>query len=257
MRSPEISLAIIAAFLISSPSTLSTLPLLQTKFLPAVLISCKSVSPTTRAASVRLFDVLFTELATEADLLPIAEQVSAPLKAGKTVSPDHRTTLFTMLGSLLPTAKVSAEVINITLTLLPKETNDITIAAMMRVITRHLRTYLTANIILEAGQILALVKGMQEPKPSVRRPVCLAIGAVIWSLDGDASIVNDAIKSFAVGILPALESGLKTVTTNPLNAPAGPLEGFIAVALLKGRMARWDIAAIGSSSSISFTMNFD
>ena len=247
MRTPEVSLAVIASFLTSSPSEILISPSLHAKLLPAILAACKSVTASTRAASLSLFDVLYTKNSTQQDLLPVAEQVFAPLKAGKTSSPDHRTTLFTMLGSLAPSAKLSTEVVNLTLSLLPKESNDVTITAMMRVITTHLPTSLNAGSKLDAAAVTALIRGMQEPKPGIRRAVCLAVGSVVWSLDGAAESIGEAAKAFGVSILPGLESGLKTVITNPLNAPAGPLEGFVAIASLKGRLGRWGVVAISTS----------
>ena len=250
MRSPEVSLAVIASFITSSPSAILDSPALHAKLLPAILVSCKSVTASTRAASLSLFDVLYTKNPTEQDLLPVAEQVFAPLKAGKTSSPDHRSTLFTMLGSLAPSAKLSSELVNLTLSLLPKESNDVTISAMMRVVTTHLPTSLTAGSKLDTAAVTALIRGMQEPKPTIRRAVCLAVGSVVWSLEGEVESIGEAVKAFGVSILPGFESGLKTVITNPLNAPAGPLEGFVAIASLKGRLGRWGVAAI--SAPISF-----
>ena len=250
MRSPEVSLAVIASFLTSSPAEILNSPSLHAKLLPAILVSCKSVTASTRVASLSLFDVLYTKNSTQ-DLLPVAEQVSAPLKAGKTLSPDHRTTLFTMLGSLAPSANLSTEVVNLTLSLLPKESNDITITAMMRVITAHLPTSLNAGSKLDTAAVTALIRGMQEPKPTIRRAVCLAVGSVVWSLDGEVESIGEAAKAFGVSILPGLESGLKTVITNPLNAPAGPLEGFVAVASLKGRLGRWGVVAISTPARCS------
>jgi hypothetical protein len=45
--------------------------------------------------------------------------------------------------------------------------------------------------------------------------------------------------SFAEGMLPGLEGALKTITANTLNSPAGPLEGYVAVAVLKGRLQNY------------------
>lgn len=244
IRSPEVSLAVIAAFVTAVPSITSAV---QSKLLPAILVSSKSTSAATRGSSLRLFDVLFTQAAAASlDLAAVAEQVYAPLKAGKTSSPDHRTTLFTMLGSLAPTAKLSTDLVHLTLSLLPKESNDVAVAAMMRVVAVHLPTSLVSGATLETAQVTALIKGMQEPKPTIRRSVCSTVGAVLWSLDGESDTITDAVKSFGESVLPGLESGLKTVTTNPLNAPAGPLEGLIAVAVLKGRLGRWGVKQISA-----------
>lgn len=246
IRSPEVSLAVIASFLTCIKPQLSNAPILQTKLLPAILSSAKSINAITRLAALNLFDILFTlRIAADFDSLPIAEQVFTPLKMGKTSSPDHRTSLFIMLGNLLPQTKLSTELVTLTLTLLSKESNELTIKAMMKVLENHLPTSLIAGEVLGAVQVTALIKGMQEVKPTIRRAVCFTVGAILWKLTEEGEKITEAMKVLGVGILPGLESGLKIVTTNPLNAPAGPLEGFVAVAILKGRIGRWGVPAIG------------
>jgi hypothetical protein len=39
-------------------------------------------------------------------------------------------------------------------------------------------------------------------------------------------------------VLPSFETSIKTVAANPLNATAGPLEGYIAIAVLLGPISR-------------------
>ena len=102
LRSPEVALSVIASFFTSLPTTSLPSPAVRAKLLPAVASPAKSVNPTTRTASIHLFKVLFVSStsSTEGDVLAAAKEVYAPLKAGKTSSPDHRTTLFTMLAAL-------------------------------------------------------------------------------------------------------------------------------------------------------------
>lgn len=182
-----------------------------------------------------------------ADVTPAAELVYGPLKGGKTSSPDHRTTLFGILARLPASAALSPVLVGLTLSLLPKESNDVAIGAMMRVLATHLPAALDAGATLPAPQLAALVKGMQEPKPTIRRAVHLTVGSVMWSLPStDAS---EAAHAFAVGVLPGLESALKTVASNPLTSPAGSLEGYVAVAVIKGRLGRWGVKKISASQS--------
>lgn len=247
LRSPEVALSVIASFFTSLPTTSLPSPAVRAKLLPAVASPAKSVNPTTRTASIHLFKVLFVSStsSTEGDVLAAAKEVYAPLKAGKTSSPDHRTTLFTMLAALPASPTLSADLITLTLSLLPKESNDLAIASMMRVVALHLPTSLATGSALTAPQLAALIKGMQEPKPTIRRSLVLTVGTVLWSFDSEGDKVGEAAKAFAVGMLPALETALKTVTANPLNSPAGPLEGYVAVAALKGRMGKWGVKTIG------------
>jgi hypothetical protein len=245
LRSPEISLAVIASFFSTLSLEISTSEAIRTKLLPSIITSAKSVALSTRSAANQLFDILFTSSSEDPDaLLPFATQLLSPLKMGKTSSPDHRTTLFIMLGSLPSFTHLSTELVSLTLSLLPKESNEATLSAMMRVLCRHLPTVLLANSSLSAAEISALVKGMQEVKPATRRLVCAAVGDVLWTLDGPGESIGEAARSFSIGVLPGLEFGLKTVLSNPLNSPAGPMEGYIAVAVLKGRLGRWGVNVI-------------
>lgn len=252
LRSPEISLAVIAAFFSFLPAEISTSTEIRQKFLPTVVTSSKSITLPTRSATIQLFDILFTQSSNnEESLQPYAAQIYAPLKLGKTSSPDHRTTLFTMIGSLPASKEISTELVSVTLSLLAKEGNDVTFSAMMRVLRHHLPTSLAANASLTTVELAALIKGMQELKPTIRRAVCSTVGDVLWALPSDGTLVGEAANTFSVGILPGLEFSLKTMLSNPLNSPAGPLEGYIAVAVLKGRMARWGVKAIGTWGNLS------
>ncbi len=56
-------------------------------------------------------------------------------------------------------------------------------------------------------------------------------GNIIW---GCRDSRQSTVEAFVDGLLPSLESNLKTVASNPLGNSAGPLEGFIAIACLLG-----------------------
>lgn len=244
VKSPEVALVTVASFFSSIDRASTTSFATISKLLPGLLAQAKSVTPTTRLASIHLFSILIAD-ADPADLSTSAELVYAPLKGGKTSSPDHRTTLYSMLALLPASAALSPSLVTLTLTLLPKETNDVAVASMMRVLSVHLPVALEAGTSIPALQLAALVKGMQDPKPAIRRAVHATIGNVLWSLPKTEA--GEAAQAFGAGILPGLESALKTVTSNPLNSPSGALEGYVAVAVLKGRLGLWGVKKIGSS----------
>ncbi|KAM0793613.1 hypothetical protein ACM66B_001046 [Microbotryomycetes sp. NB124-2] len=244
-RSSEVGLSLFASFLdtIDVGATLTSDN--RTKLLTSILNASKSVTASTRSASINLFQVLYAS-ATEADAIPAIEQIAALFKSGKTASPDHRTTLYTMLASLSTSAAVSKQIVELSLGQLPKETNEHTFAAIMRLLTTHAPEMLRNGNAIGTAQAAALVKSMQDTKPAIRRNAHNAVGAIFWSLDGDDVQVNEAIKSFVVAMLPGFESALKTVTANPLNSPAGPLEGYAAVAVLKSRLSKWNVSQVDS-----------
>ncbi|KAK4055085.1 translational activator of GCN4 [Microbotryomycetes sp. JL201] len=250
-RSPEVGMSLFASFLDSINVDTALTTESRIKLLNSILNSSKSVTAATRAASVNLFQIVYAN-ASETDTVSAIEQVATLFKSGKTASPDHRTALHTMLASLTASATVSKQIVETSLGLLAKESNEHTFAAIMRLLTTHMPEILRNGSPIAAPHAAALVKAMQDTKPAIRRNAHSAIGAIFWSLD--IVEANDMIKSFAVAMLPGFESALKTVTANPLNSPAGPLEGFAAVAVLKGRLSRWNIQQVDALLASNPTM---
>ncbi|GAA6024607.1 hypothetical protein JCM11491_006044 [Sporobolomyces phaffii] len=237
-RVSEPGLAVLAAFVSSLDPSITAEPALRAKLAPSIVSQTKSASASTRASAVQLFAALFSA-GEESDLLPVAEQILTPLKTGKTTSPDHRTTLYTLLSILPASPKLSLEASSVALTGLPKESNEQTVAATSSALSKYVPAVLLANTPIPAPQVAALVKGMADTKPPLRRIHQQTVGNIFWALPAtstDAQPVTDAMVAFAEGVLPGLEGALKTITANTLNSPAGPLEGYVAVAVLKGRV---------------------
>ncbi|GAA5925263.1 hypothetical protein JCM3775_006409 [Rhodotorula graminis] len=260
-RVAEPGLVNLDAFLAALPTSISSDPALRTRLAPAVLAPTKSVSAPTRAAATRVFATLFSSPSLsssggESDLLPVAEQVYAPLRTGKTTSPDHRTTLYTLLGALPASATVSPEVVATALGALAKESNEATFAALMRALEVHLPRALEADVAVPQAHVAALVKSLGDTKPALRRRAQAALGSVFWALEhGEAAAqVTGAERAFAEDLAPAWEAALKTVATNLLNSPSGPLEGYVAVAVLKSRAPKWDSKKINDLIAANPTM---
>ena len=265
-RVAEPGLVNLEAFLAALPPAVAHAPALRTRLAPAVLAPTKSVSAPTRAAATRVFATLFSSGAQgdddEATLAAVAEQVYAPLRTGKTTSPDHRTALYTLLAALPPSAALSPEVVATALGALAKESNEATFAALMRALERHLPRALEADVRVPQAHVAALVKSLGETKPALRRRAQAALGSVFWALEhgeapsgssgsAQAAQVTGAERAFGEELAPAWEAALKTVATNLLNSPSGPLEGYVAVAVLKSRALKWDSKKISASASRS------
>lgn len=162
------------------------------------------------------------------------EVLSLP-KAGKTTGPDHRFALYTMLRSLPPSPTVSLEVVSSVPTLLAKETNDPAMDALCYALSSHLSFQLRHNEALPTSVTNVITKELATPKPQIRRAFYSAVGGAIWSLD---SLETGASAALIKEILPVLETSLKNVSANPVGAAAGPLEGYVAIALLLGPLKR-------------------
>ncbi|KAI0077211.1 ARM repeat-containing protein [Panus rudis PR-1116 ss-1] len=233
LRSPEISLSVIADFFsaYSHPVQGDTFR----RLLTPTLNSARSTNAVTRSTACQLFKAIIAKTQDPADLdLALTELLTLP-KAGKTAGPDHRVTLYTMISSLVPSRAISPKVIQALPALLTKETHDAAVSILSTGLSPHLALCLREDITLPADAVSVIVKELNSAKPVIRRAFVTSVGNALWDL-GELS--TSTSHKFAQDILPALESSLKTVSANPVSAPAGPLEGYVAVALLLGPYAR-------------------
>lgn len=88
---------------------------------------------------------------------------------------------------------------------------------------------------------------MGDTKPPIRRAAHATVGSVFWALKDDEA--TEAEKKLAEGLVPGFEGAMKTMTASALNSPSGPLEGYVAVAVVKSRAKKWDVKKIGASPS--------
>lgn len=205
------------------------------RILTPALNSAKSSNALVRQNSVQLFKAIIGRTTRPEDQKLSLDELTALPKASKTTGPDHRTILYTMLGDLIPSPAVSANMLQTALPLLAKETHDQAVLALASSLAPHLVFCLRENIVLPS-EILALVaKEMNNSKPVLRRAFCSLTGDAIWAL-GD--LPTQTSLDFAKAVLPALENNLKTVVASPAASPAGPLEGYVAAAVLLGPFHR-------------------
>jgi hypothetical protein len=155
-------------------------------------------------------------------------------KAGKTSGPDHRIALYSMLSFVKPSS-ISPLITLVILLLVAKETHDIATSMLATILPPHLSFLLRSDDQIPSEMMTTIAKEMSNSKPVVRRAFCSLVGDTFWAL-GD--LPSEASESFANTVFPAFETSMKTVSANPLNAPAGPLEGYIGVAVLLGPVSR-------------------
>lgn len=205
------------------------------RLLAATLNSARSTNAVVRTNATQLFRVISSK-SQEPDLLQFAvnELLSLP-KSGKTAGPDHRVALYTMLGHLSPSVSVSPLIVQSSPPLLAKETHETAISSLADGLIAHLTLCLRENIPLPSDVLKLITKEMGNSKPSLRRAFYSLSGNALWAL---SDIDNDSCLTFIQAILPALEASLNNVATNPLSSTAGPLEGYIAVALFLGPISR-------------------
>ncbi|KIK38679.1 hypothetical protein CY34DRAFT_809070, partial [Suillus luteus UH-Slu-Lm8-n1] len=229
LRSPEYSLSVIADFLLAYSHNLDSATF--KKLLTASLNSAKSNNPVVRANATGLFKVLISKNIDSTSVGAALTDVLTLPKTGKTTGPEHRLTLYAMLATMPPSAEVSAIVMQNVPQLLVKETNDAAVGVLASIMTLHLTFILKANMEVPADATTVITKEMTNTKPVIRRAFVSITGSALWNVD---TVDTDAVLAFSAGITSALETNLKIVIANPLTAAVGPLEGYVALALLMG-----------------------
>jgi hypothetical protein len=205
------------------------------RLLTPILNSAKSSNVLARTGSVELFKVLVEKYPIDSNLELVVSELLALPKAGKTAGPDHRISLYTMLSTLPPSFSVSSSISSAVPPLLAKETHDGTISVLSATLPPHISFLLQADRPIPVDITCLLAKEMNNSKLVIRRAFCLIVGNIFWTL---RDLPSEASVVFAHAILPSFETNLKNVVGNPLNAAGGPLEGYIAMAVLLGPISR-------------------
>lgn len=165
-----------------------------------------------------------------------ASEVLALPKASKTTSPDHRSTLYTIMHHIAPGSTVSSLLVSSFPSLLAKETNDAAISALRVPFATHLAFVLSEDIALPADATAIITKELTSSKLVTRRAFFDVVGNCFWTLSQNirepSKAWPKAASNFATALLPPFESNLKATAGSPLNAGLGPIEGYIAVSTL-------------------------
>lgn len=206
------------------------------RLLTPVLNSAKSNNPTVRTNSVSLFGTIAQKTHKASDIDLVVREVLALPKSGKTAGPDHRVALYTMLGSVKPSSTVSAAILDAGLPLLAKETHDAAVSALGASLTPHLSYCLTEDTPVPPDATAVLVKELNSAKPVIRRATCNLVANAFAALRL-IERPTAAAEALARTLVPSFETNLRTVASSPLAAPAGPLEGYTAIATLLGRIS--------------------
>ncbi|CBQ69258.1 related to translation activator GCN1 [Sporisorium reilianum SRZ2] len=237
LRSPEVALPIATSLF--TVVNLDVAPHAKPLLTPVISAS-RSSNAATRAKAADFFSALSTRIRDDdAAKTTVVDELLAILKGAKAATPEARTSIYLMLSSVAPgQASKSSAVVEMVASLLAKEAQEASMHAAVSCIAHHLQWLLThADTVPAASVSTALAKEMQNAKVPIRKAVCLAIGHLFWSMAADANTATAATRAFAESLLPAFEANLKNASTNPLTAPGGPLEGYIAAAVLEGRLA--------------------
>lgn len=155
-------------------------------------------------------------------------------QAGKAIGPDRKI-MYSMFSVLSTSAQVSSVIVKSVPGLLAKETNEAAIPTLASSLIPHLVFHLRENLPVPDEVLKLLVAEMQNSKPVIRRAYVSLVGETFWAL---GNLTTTSAAKVARTVFTAFESSLKSVATNPLNASAGPVEGYVAAAVLLGPFSR-------------------
>lgn len=155
-------------------------------------------------------------------------------QAGKATGPDRKI-LYSMFSALSTSAQVSSVMVKSVSALLAKETNEAALPVLASSLAPHLIYHLRENLPVPDEVLKLLVTEMQNSKPMIRRAFVTLVGETFWAL---GSLTTTSAALVARTVFTSFESSLKSVAMNPLNASAGPVEGYVAAAVLLGPFFR-------------------
>ncbi|GBE83943.1 eIF-2-alpha kinase activator GCN1 [Sparassis crispa] len=232
LRSPEISIGVISEFVAAYSHAIEGDTF--RRLLTPTLNNARSTNTIVRNNATVLFKVLLERTPSPSDMeLALNEVLSLP-KAGKTAGPDHRLALYTMLAYVKPSTSISSTVVQSVLPLLAKETHDAAVLVLVASVTPHLVFCLRQNIAFPSEVTALVTKEMTNAKPVIRRAFSTLVGDTFWQL---SKLDSEASLMFARAVLPAFETNLRSIASNPLNSIVGSLEGYAALAILLGPFA--------------------
>jgi hypothetical protein len=165
----------------------------------------------------------------------VATELLALPKSGKTTGPDHRVVLYSMLALVPPAFPISVTIVQMAVPLLAKETHEAASGTLASALPSHIRFLLCSETPLPVEATSMIAKETNSNKPATRRAFCSLIGASLWQ---HSNVQSAAYLGLAEAVLPSLESNLRAMSSNPLNPHAGPLDGYIATALMLAPLHR-------------------
>lgn len=197
------------------------------------LNNSKSGNLKTRERAVAFVKALLPHSADLSNEEHLLNEIVVSAKTGKTTGPEHRLSLYSMLGSIPPSPAVSTVIVENTPALFSKESNDGALSCLADNVVVHLVFVLSHDKPLAPDFIKAIIQDLTASRPTLRRATSLIIGTALQECDktGKSSI---ALADLTEAAKAGFEANLASVTA----ATAGPIDGYIAIATLLGPVRR-------------------
>lgn len=218
LRAPEVVLNDLIAPLVKSlPEDWDLSNVLHGHLIKPLLSNIQSSNVVIRTGAVNAFRVIVDRCRDLAVLEQVADEILAPLKAGKLVSADHRVLHCQMLLSMPVSGGIAAKAAAALPTPIGKEGNEAALKAETSVLSKAVKSLLTEGAELPKAVTDAYAKGLADKKVSSRRVWTLSVGDSLDSLRSDDSRSSLFVK-FAESVFPPLFDTYTDVLSNPLKA---------------------------------------
>ncbi|CEG70748.1 hypothetical protein RMATCC62417_06588 [Rhizopus microsporus] len=241
LRSPEVVLQALAH--VTPALSFDPSPIFANKWLDPLLNHLRSTSAATVSGAKAFWEALCLVCHETESMVKVGESVSKTLTSGKVGSWEHRVIMYNALSSLAQVADpaVSQKVLEGYFAMTAKETHEQAMATAVDGIGRHLTVliyndeYCSSNKEFVDKAVKVSTDGLGSSKPLARKGWARAVGATVWDHEKPSAILS----AKTVDYLQALFKTFNKIVDKPLLWKDGPLEAYVMIAIISGRIMHW------------------
>lgn len=243
LRSPEVVLNDVVTPLISS--LLKDIDLsgpLKDKLLKQLLNCLKSTNAAIRIGAISAFNAAIARCHDQAGIEQIADEILTPLKSGKVMIPDQRVLYAQMLSAVPKLEPLVKKVSTGLAVVIMKEPNEAALTTEATVLVKYLAAALQLGLAPEKAVVEAILKGIADKRPTVKRMWMLNVGDLLWAIDKAEPVASsENIQSIYVALIPAMVDTWNEINNNPLAAAQSSLmtAAYVFAALALTRFSQW------------------
>ncbi|RKF62534.1 eIF-2-alpha kinase activator GCN1 [Erysiphe neolycopersici] len=218
LRAPEIVLNDLLTSLIRSlPPSIDLSIILHINLLKPLLSNAKSTNPITRAGALSTFQAAILKCYDTEIKDKIFENILAPLLSGKSLSVDQRAKYAEMLASISVSKDKIPWICQKLALVASKETNEIVLIPESSTLLHFLTQAVLNGEDIDNNIIMAVVNGISDKKPSIKKTWILFLGDFYHSLNEDV-LLSPVLDNLTISVLPPILITWKDAITSPIAA---------------------------------------
>ncbi|KAI8374572.1 armadillo-type protein [Radiomyces spectabilis] len=241
LRSPEVALPVLAR--IVPVLSFDVSDIFATKWLDPLLNHLRSTSVAVRQGGMMLWEALTEICRKQEALVKIVTATSKTLTGGKVTSWEHRAVLYNALSSLAQPADtvISHKALEGYFAMIPKESNEQAMTCAVDGVGRHLivliydDAYSGAHKELVDKAVKVSSEGLASSKPQTRKTWATAFGNTVWKRTDASQTLSANVTKYMQGLFSVFDK----IVDKPLLWKDGPLEAYILIASISGRIQQW------------------